>query len=123
MSERWTPDSWRTKPVQQVPVYPDPKALGDVEAQLATFPPLVFAGEARNLKKAYGDLAAEGFVGRMAAAEKARERIEKEQELRAQAHIIRSSEAIGRRHDTSLLTFSHFACWLNIESTMWVNAS
>ena len=21
------------------------------------------------------------------------------------------------------VTFSHFACWLNIESTMWMNAS
>jgi 3-deoxy-7-phosphoheptulonate synthase len=51
MSERWTPDSWRAKPVQQMPQYPDAKALADVEAQLATFPPLVFAGEARNLKK------------------------------------------------------------------------
>ncbi|KIZ36587.1 MULTISPECIES: 3-deoxy-7-phosphoheptulonate synthase class II [Rhodopseudomonas] len=51
MSERWTPDSWRSKPVQQMPSYPDAKALADVEAQLATFPPLVFAGEARNLKK------------------------------------------------------------------------
>ena len=41
MSERWTPDSWRTRPVLQVPDYPDAKALADVEAQLATFPPLV----------------------------------------------------------------------------------
>ncbi len=51
MSERWTPDSWRAKPSLQIPEYPDAKALADVEAQLATFPPLVFAGEARNLKK------------------------------------------------------------------------
>jgi 3-deoxy-7-phosphoheptulonate synthase len=51
MSERWTPDSWRAKPVQQMPDYPDLKHLGEVEAQLASFPPLVFAGEARNLKK------------------------------------------------------------------------
>ena len=51
MAERWTPDSWRKKPVQQVPDYPDRQALADVEKQLATFPPLVFAGEARNLKK------------------------------------------------------------------------
>ena len=57
MSERWTPDSWRTKPVLQVPDYPDAKALADVEAQLATFPPLVFAGEARNLKKALARVA------------------------------------------------------------------
>ena len=54
MSERWTPDSWRAKTVLQVPDYPDAKALADVEAQLATFPPLVFAGEARKLKKALG---------------------------------------------------------------------
>ncbi len=58
MSERWTPDSWRAKPVLQVPDYPDAKALADVEAQLATFPPLVFAGEARNLKKALARVAA-----------------------------------------------------------------
>jgi 3-deoxy-7-phosphoheptulonate synthase len=58
MSERWTPDSWRKKPVLQVPEYPDANALGEVEAQLATFPPLVFAGEARNLKKALAKVAA-----------------------------------------------------------------
>ena len=51
-SAKWSPDSWRAKPILQMPDYPDPKALADVEAQLATFPPLVFAGEARNLKKA-----------------------------------------------------------------------
>ena len=54
----WSPDSWRGKPIVQVPDYPDPKALADVEAQLATFPPLVFAGEARNLKKALAQVAA-----------------------------------------------------------------
>ena len=58
MSERWTPDSWRKKPVLQVPEYPDANALAEVEAQLATFPPLVFAGEARNLKKALAKVAA-----------------------------------------------------------------
>src|SRR5213083_2987134 len=57
MSERWTPDSWRAKPVLQVPDYPDAGALADVEAQLATFPPLVFAGEARNLKKSLARVA------------------------------------------------------------------
>src|SRR6202012_5377006 len=57
MSERWTPESWRSKPVLQVPDYPDAKALADVEAQLATFPPLVFAGEARNLKKSLARVA------------------------------------------------------------------
>jgi 3-deoxy-7-phosphoheptulonate synthase len=46
----WTPDSWRHKPISQVPAYPDPAALAEAERQLATFPPLVFAGEARDLK-------------------------------------------------------------------------
>ena len=63
MSERWTPDSWRKKPVLQMPEYPDANALADVEAQLATFPPLVFAGEARNLKKSLARVAAgEAFL-------------------------------------------------------------
>ena len=58
MAERWTPESWRKKPALQMPEYPDPAALADVERQLATFPPLVFAGEARNLKKQLGRVAA-----------------------------------------------------------------
>ena len=57
MAERWTPDSWRGKPIMQVPDYPDRQVLADTEKQLATFPPLVFAGEARNLKKALGQVA------------------------------------------------------------------
>ena len=52
MPERWTPDSWRKKAIVQVPDYPDPRALAEIEKQLASFPPLVFAGEARSLKKA-----------------------------------------------------------------------
>ena len=63
MSKRWTPDSWRTKPILQVPDYPDAQALADVEKQLATFPPLVFAGEARNLKRQLAKVAAgEAFL-------------------------------------------------------------
>ena len=46
----WTPDSWRSKPISQVPAYPDAAALANAERQLSTFPPLVFAGEARDLK-------------------------------------------------------------------------
>jgi 3-deoxy-7-phosphoheptulonate synthase len=45
-------------PIEQTPVYRDQKALADVEAQLAGFPPLVFAGEARNLKRQLADVAA-----------------------------------------------------------------
>ncbi len=36
MAERWTPDSWRAKPIQQVPEYPDMEALAAVERQLAS---------------------------------------------------------------------------------------
>src|ERR1700755_2344058 len=57
MSERWTPDSWRARPGLQGPDYSRAEALGAGEAQLATFPPLVFAGEARNLKKALARVA------------------------------------------------------------------
>ena len=46
----WTPNSWRSKPISQVPAYPDPVALSEAERVLSTFPPLVFAGEARELK-------------------------------------------------------------------------
>jgi 3-deoxy-7-phosphoheptulonate synthase len=49
--ERWSPDSWRSKPIVQVPTYSDQAALADVEKQISGFPPLVFAGEARKLKK------------------------------------------------------------------------
>ena len=45
----WTPGSWRDLPIEQVPVYPNAAALAEVEKQLAGFPPLVFAGEARKL--------------------------------------------------------------------------
>ncbi|MBI3436218.1 MAG: 3-deoxy-7-phosphoheptulonate synthase class II [Proteobacteria bacterium] len=51
MPERWTPDRWRGRPIAQAPDYPDMGALADTERQLASFPPLVFAGEARRLKK------------------------------------------------------------------------
>src|SRR5215467_10358784 len=57
MAERWTPDSWRKKPILQVPDYPDRAALDETEKQLATFPPLVFAGEARELKRKLANVA------------------------------------------------------------------
>ncbi|WP_299783287.1 class II 3-deoxy-7-phosphoheptulonate synthase [uncultured Roseobacter sp.] len=46
----WTKSSWRAKPRIQMPDYPDQAALEAVEAQLARFPLLVFAGEARRLR-------------------------------------------------------------------------
>ena len=47
---KWNRDSWRSKPIVQVPEYPDAGALAAVEKQLRSYPPLVFAGEARRLK-------------------------------------------------------------------------
>ena len=63
MPAPWSPESWRAKPIVQVPDYPDAQALADVEGKLATYPPLVFAGEARALKKQLADVAAgNGFL-------------------------------------------------------------
>ncbi|MBC6416317.1 MAG: 3-deoxy-7-phosphoheptulonate synthase class II [Rhodospirillales bacterium] len=50
MAESWSPQSWRGKEIEQVPVYRDRAALQAVERALAEQPPLVFAGEARKLK-------------------------------------------------------------------------
>ena len=58
MAVAWSPDSWRSKPIVQVPDYPDQVALADVEARIASYPPLVFAGEADKLKRALADVAA-----------------------------------------------------------------
>ena len=46
----WSKGSWRTKELRQNPTWPDADQLKRVEEQLATKPPLVFAGEARNLR-------------------------------------------------------------------------
>jgi 3-deoxy-7-phosphoheptulonate synthase len=59
MAQSWTPESWRGKPIRQMPVYPDQAALAAVEDKLRSYPPLVFAGEARALKRALAR-AAEG---------------------------------------------------------------
>ena len=50
----WTKSAWRAKTRIQMPDYTDPAALQTVEAQLAKYPPLVFAGEARKLKAHLG---------------------------------------------------------------------
>jgi 3-deoxy-7-phosphoheptulonate synthase len=54
----WAPNSWRSLPIEQTPVYRDSEALAEVENQLSGFPPLVFAGEARNLKRQLAEVAA-----------------------------------------------------------------
>jgi 3-deoxy-7-phosphoheptulonate synthase len=53
----WNPGSWRTRPIVQLPAYPDPEAQGRVETRLKSYPPLVFAGEARNLKRSLAEVA------------------------------------------------------------------
>ncbi|MBC7397186.1 MAG: 3-deoxy-7-phosphoheptulonate synthase class II, partial [Bdellovibrionales bacterium] len=46
----WTPETWKSFPKNQIPEYPDAAKLAEVEKTLASYPPLVFAGEARQLK-------------------------------------------------------------------------
>ena len=57
MSNKWTPDSWRKMPIRQVPEYPDAAALESAEQRLSGYPPLVFAGEARSLKRSLARVA------------------------------------------------------------------
>src|SRR5690349_1837859 len=58
MAQRWTPDSWRSRPIKQVPDYPNDADLDTVEATLKNYPPLVFAGEARRLRASLAEVAA-----------------------------------------------------------------
>lgn len=57
MSITWTPDTWLDHPVAQQPAWPDADALKGVLDQISTLPPLVFAGEARDLTEALGEVA------------------------------------------------------------------
>jgi 3-deoxy-7-phosphoheptulonate synthase len=57
MSAKWTLDSWRSRSISQAPDYPDRDKLAAIERRLRAFPPLVFAGEARNLTAALGRVA------------------------------------------------------------------
>lgn len=52
----WSPESWRGKPIQQQPEYPDAAHLVRVEQTLAGYPPLVFAGEARELRRQFAEV-------------------------------------------------------------------
>jgi len=63
MVAKWSPETWRSKPAQQVPEYPDQAKLEAVEKRLRSYPPLVFAGEARRLTQVLGDVAeGRGFL-------------------------------------------------------------
>lgn len=49
----WSIDSWRQKPILQQPTYANDQLVKQIEQRLASYPPLVFAEEARQL---YADL-------------------------------------------------------------------
>jgi 3-deoxy-7-phosphoheptulonate synthase len=63
VASNWTPEAWKAHEARHLPVYGDAQKLREVEATLAKFPPLVFAGEARELKKDLAEVAAgRGFL-------------------------------------------------------------
>ena len=53
----WQNNSWRKYRAKHIPEYPDKHGLKIVEETLKGFPPLVFAGEVRSLKKALSKVA------------------------------------------------------------------
>jgi 3-deoxy-7-phosphoheptulonate synthase len=58
MARSWSPSSWHGYPAAQQPEWPDEAALDQALKQIASYPPLVFAGEARSLQTALGHVAA-----------------------------------------------------------------
>src|SRR3546814_4377900 len=57
MTKNWQPHSWRSHEARQLPTYRDADALAAAESELANYPPLVFAGEARELTSELGRVA------------------------------------------------------------------
>ena len=58
MAKSWSPDSWRGFPIKQQPQWPDEAELDRALKQIQSYPPLVFAGEARSLQAGLGQVAA-----------------------------------------------------------------
>ena len=56
-SSTWEPSSWRSLPAGHQPEWPDERRAEAARAELRALPPLVFAGEARKLQAALGDVA------------------------------------------------------------------
>lgn len=54
---KWTPESWKLKKALQLPDYPNANELESVLKTIEAFPPIVFAGEARNLEERLADAA------------------------------------------------------------------
>ena len=57
MNKNWKPSSWREKKAKHLPNYSNEKELNLITNKLTAYPPLVFAGESRNLLKQLGDVA------------------------------------------------------------------
>ena len=57
MTKNWQPHSWRSHEARQLPTYRDADALAAAERELSNYPPLVFAGEARDLTADLGRVA------------------------------------------------------------------
>ncbi|MBC7158663.1 MAG: 3-deoxy-7-phosphoheptulonate synthase class II [Porphyrobacter sp.] len=63
MAQNWSPDSWQRHEQRHLPAYADAAALAEAEATLGSFPPLVFAGEARDLTAQLAEVSAgRGFL-------------------------------------------------------------
>eukprot|EP00241_Pyramimonas_parkeae_P002806 CAMPEP_0114247254 /NCGR_PEP_ID=MMETSP0058-20121206/12922_1 /TAXON_ID=36894 /ORGANISM="Pyramimonas parkeae, CCMP726" /LENGTH=507 /DNA_ID=CAMNT_0001360543 /DNA_START=58 /DNA_END=1581 /DNA_ORIENTATION=- len=59
----WTPGSWRAREAKQQPTWPDQNVLKNTLEEIERYPPLVFAGEARNLQEKLAQVASgDGFV-------------------------------------------------------------
>ena len=58
MAKDWSPDSWRECPIKQQPAWPDIDDLDRALKQISSYPPLVFAGEARSLQSGLAKVAA-----------------------------------------------------------------
>lgn len=63
MANNWQPDSWKAQEARHLPVYEDLGELAQVEKTLTSYPPLVFAGEARALKASLAEVSlGKGFL-------------------------------------------------------------
>ena len=63
MGKQWTPDSWKNFKLHQQPKWENLKSYNKVIQELSTYPPLVFAGEVRALKKYLAEAAiGKGFL-------------------------------------------------------------
>jgi len=57
MTQTWAPSSWRDRPAGQQPEWPDADGLDRALKQIESYPPLVFAGEARSLQASLAEVA------------------------------------------------------------------